>query len=176
MLSQSSIYAVRALTWLAQQTDHRFHLARDMAEVLGLPAPFLGKVLQPLVARGILHSQRGRSGGFRLARPASDVSLQQVVESQEDLEKRRGCVLGQTECSRHDVCPLHEWWSETTERFFATLEKTSLADMARFPAENPSCRYPLPSIVVPRAPLPSIAAHTTSIAAAARESHASMQG
>lgn len=169
------MYAVRTLTWLAQRTDDKYHLARDMAEELGLPAPFLGKVLQPLVAKGILHSQRGRSGGFRLARPASEIRLQEVVETQEDLEKRRVCVLGQSECSKHDVCPLHDWWSQTTERFFSVLATTSLADTARFHAENPGCSYPLPSITAPRAPLPSIAAHTTAMAAAARESKVTMQ-
>ena len=44
---------IRALTFLARQDGERYHLARDMAETLGIPAPFLGKVLQPLVTRGI---------------------------------------------------------------------------------------------------------------------------
>lgn len=159
VLSRSSEYAIRALTWLAQHNDERFHLARDMAEVLGIPAPFLGKVLQPLVSHGVLFSQRGRSGGFRLARHPSEIKLRQIVETQEHLERAKHCILGQSECSEGEVCPLHNWWSQTSEKFFAMLDTTTLADMALYQQQHPDCRYPLPiPMEIPRAPLPAPAA------------------
>lgn len=145
MLSRSSEYAIRALTFLARQTDGRHHLSRDMAEELGLPAPFLGKVLQPLVTRGVLHSQRGRSGGFRLARPAHDVSLMEIVEAQETLGPAETCLLGQTECSDAGACPLHEYWKAASNAFHERLKRTTLADLVRFAASHPECAYPLPS-------------------------------
>ncbi len=133
-----------------------------MAEMLSIPAPFLGKVLQPLVAHGILHSQRGRSGGFRLARPASQIQLHQIVETQERLERARHCILGQSECHDHDACPLHDWWRETSEKLFSMLETMTLEDMARYPQSHPGCKYPLPmtmpaalTLTAPRAPLPT---------------------
>lgn len=135
-----------------------------MAEVLGIPAPFLGKVLQPLVSHGILHSQRGRSGGFRLAREPREIRLQNIVETQERLDRARHCILGQSECSDHDVCPLHDWWSQTSEKFFAMLETTTLADMALYQQQHPDCRYPLPmSLEAPRPPLPAQPAPQMSI-------------
>jgi len=164
VLSRSSEYAIRALTWLAQHNDERFHLARDMAEVLGIPAPFLGKVLQPLVSHGILYSQRGRSGGFRLARDPKEIKLQHIVETQERLDRARHCILGQSDCNDHEVCPLHDWWSQTSEKFFAMLESTTLADMAKYQDQHPDCRYPLPmSLELPRAALPTPSAPQVSV-------------
>lgn len=133
-----------------------------MAEMLSIPAPFLGKVLQPLVAHGILHSQRGRSGGFRLARPANQIQLHQIVETQERLDRAKHCILGQSDCHDHDTCPLHDWWRETSEKLFSMLETMTLEDMAQYSKAHPDCRYPLPmsmptppAIPAPRAPLPS---------------------
>lgn len=127
-----------------------------MAEVLGIPAPFLGKVLQPLVSHGVLYSQRGRSGGFRLARNPKEVKLRQIVETQEQLDRAKHCILGQSECKHDEVCPLHSWWSQTTEKFFGMLDNTTLAEMAVYQEQHPDCRYPLPlQLEFPRAPLPT---------------------
>ncbi len=139
-----------------------------MAEVLGIPAPFLGKVLQPLVSQGVLFSQRGRSGGFRLAREPRDVTLRMIVETQERLDRVHNCILGQSEYSGHHDCPLHGWWSETTTRYLAMLDETTLSDMAGYAAKHPGCTYPLPTPRMvensPRAPLPALAAQTSRVA------------
>lgn len=145
MLSRSSEYAIRALTFLARQNDGRHHLSRDMAEELGLPAPFLGKVLQPLVTRGVLHSQRGRSGGFRLARPAHEVTLIEIVDAQETLGPAETCLLGQSECSDATACPLHTYWKAASGAFRERLVRTTLADLVRYASEHPECAYPLPT-------------------------------
>ncbi|MBL8862206.1 MAG: Rrf2 family transcriptional regulator [Planctomycetes bacterium] len=143
MLSRSSEYAIRALTYLAQrQRDGRHVLARDMAEELGIPAPFLGKVLQPLVTRGLLHSQRGRSGGFRLDRPAGHIRLVEIVETQETLTPANTCLLGQKACDEQNVCPLHELWTGIAGSFHTRLRATSLQDLVEFAARNPGCAYP----------------------------------
>jgi Rrf2 family protein len=52
-----------------------------IAEAEGLPAPFLGKALEPLVSAGVLQSARGPNGGYRLARPARPITLLDVVEA-----------------------------------------------------------------------------------------------
>jgi Rrf2 family protein len=148
MISRASEYAIRALTYLASQPPGSFHLARDMGERLGIPAPFLAKILQPLVARGLVHSQRGRSGGFRLAKEPGQVSLYEVVDAEEHLGRLRQCMLGQAECSDERACPLHDYWTNTCDQFLGTLASTSLEDLARFGESRPECHYPLPGDVV----------------------------
>ena len=144
-ISRSSEYAIRALTYLAQQEQSaEFYLVRDMARALGIPAPFLGKVLQPLVTRGVLHSQRGRNGGFRLARSAAEISLFQIVDSQESLGVARQCFLGQAECTDERACPLHDFWKAASNAFLTQMGSTSLQDILRFCEERPAGAYPLP--------------------------------
>ena len=144
MISRSSEYAIRALTYMAQQEAGAFHLAQDMARELSIPPAFLGKVLQPLVTRGILGSQRGRGGGFRLVKSAEDVSLAAIIATQENLERSRACVLGQGQCSDQNACPLHKEWRSRTDSFLEHLERTSLADLLRFQRAHADCKYPYP--------------------------------
>lgn len=142
MFSRSSEYAIRSLTYLALRDPRLFCLARTMAGELGIPAPFLGKVLQSLVAREILESHRGRTGGFRLARPAAHVRLAEIVAVFDDLLARRRCILGQEECSRECACPLHSSWCGVVDGLLAHLERTTLADLARYAREHPEAAFP----------------------------------
>jgi len=148
MISRASEYAIRALTFLAQQdSDSGFYLARDMAEKLGVPAPFLAKILQPLVTRGLIKSQRGRSGGFKLAdgKAASDISLYDIVDAEEHLGKIRKCLLGQDECSDERACPLHHYWKRTSDEYLALLASTTLRDLTHFCEVKPESGYPCPT-------------------------------
>lgn len=142
-ITRSSEYTIRALTYLARSGEGTFLLARNMAEDLGIPAPFLGKCLQPLVACGILESQRGRGGGFRLLFPPDEVTLYQIVDAQEHLDRARRCVLGQAECTDERGCPLHDYWKATSNQFIDRLRTTSLADLIAFGDRNPASGYPL---------------------------------
>ena len=131
MLSRSSEYAVRALAFLATRKDRSWVLSRLIAEDLTIPPPFLAKILQTMATVGILSSQRGRGGGFRLQRDAATISLYEIVEPFDHLGHRTLCILGQKLCSEEHACPLHFAWKESRENFLAALRATSLADVAR---------------------------------------------
>jgi len=141
-ITQSSAHAIRALTHLALQDPGEFQLGKDMARELGVPAPFLVKLLQPLVARGLLESQRGRGGGFRLALDPAEITLFRIVDAQEHLSRARQCFLGQTECSDERACPMHEFWKQAAGDLLARLSATTLADIARFCDRRPGSGYP----------------------------------
>ncbi len=142
-ISRSTEYAIRALTYLAQhQADGAFHLARDMAEKLDIPAPFLGKILQPLVTREVLESQRGRNGGFRLCVPPEEVTMLKIAQSQETQTGGRECFLGQAECSDERACPMHDYWKVASGDFDSKMENTTLADLTTFCEEKPQSGYP----------------------------------
>jgi Rrf2 family protein len=80
-LSRASAIAVFAITRMAETEKDEPRQGRDLAEELGVPADSLLKVLQQLVRSGLMLSSRGRSGGFRLARPPEQISLLEVVEA-----------------------------------------------------------------------------------------------
>lgn len=133
MFSQASEYALRALTVLAQSDNSQWILAQDLANCLGVRVHYLAKVLQVLARRGILESQRGRAGGFRLARKPEDITLWDVVTELDDVRRLEGCVMGEDECSDETACPLHTLWKEIRTRFKSKLQGTTLLNLAQFP-------------------------------------------
>jgi len=141
-ISQASEHAIRALTYLAQRREEGYQLIRDVALQIDVPAPFLAKVLQPLVTEGVLESQRGRGGGVRLALSPAEVTLYRIVDPHEHLGGARQCFLGQAECSDERACPVHEFWKRTSGSFQEQLRTTTLADVVRFCGNRPESGYP----------------------------------
>jgi len=133
-------YATVVLCALAE-TPARVHSAAELAEGARLELPTVSKVLKPLAHAGLVTSFRGASGGYRLARPATQISLIEIVEAIEG-------KLGLTECSgEHSNCELEPHcgtrghWHRVNEVIAGALRGVSLADM--LPAGTPSRGIPL---------------------------------
>ena len=75
LLSRSGIHAVRALVALAQLPEGEFKGAAALAEKTDAPPNYLGKLLQALAREGLVQSQKGLGGGFRLARDPDDITI-----------------------------------------------------------------------------------------------------
>ncbi len=133
MLSRSSQYAIRALAYLAMRERGQWVLTRHIAADLDIPSPFLAKVLQTLAVEGILESQRGRRGGFRLVRNPDRLPLFDIVEAFDKLGQGRPCVLGQKVCSDESACPLHHTWKHSLNAFRHRLQTTTLTELSRHP-------------------------------------------
>src|SRR6516165_5785541 len=80
-LSFAATYALRAVVYMAAQKETRSVSSQEIAKKRELPERFLLKVLKPLVSAGILQSVRGPGGGYRLARPATKITLLEVIEA-----------------------------------------------------------------------------------------------
>src|ERR1051325_7336184 len=80
-LTRASSYALHAVAYMAAQKHHEPVASHHIAQARGIPERFLLKVLKPLVSSRVLHSIKGPNGGYRLARPASEISFLDVVES-----------------------------------------------------------------------------------------------
>src|SRR5438067_1296171 len=80
-LTRASSYALHAVVYMAVQKKNGPVASHHIARARGIPERFLLKVLKPLVSARVLHSIKGPNGGYRLARPASDISLLEVVEA-----------------------------------------------------------------------------------------------
>jgi Rrf2 family protein len=115
--------------------------SKEIADRLGLPPQFLTKILRRLTATGLVTSQRGRAGGFRLDRPPGAISLLEVVMPFEEPRTEITCLLGQAFCSDHEDCPLHEPYLAIRTAFYDLLENTTLADVA-----VRAIRRPAPSV------------------------------
>lgn len=127
MISQTSRYALRAVLQLALWDGMgRPVPAADLAEALALPANYLSKILHALVRPGVLRSERGPGGGFRLARAPAEISIADVVGTFQELGETPTCLLGRPECCDEDACPVHGAWKEVSRPVWRFFRETTM--------------------------------------------------
>ncbi|MFB3818325.1 MAG: Rrf2 family transcriptional regulator [Candidatus Methylomirabilales bacterium] len=132
MLSGSAVaLATRAALFLALQPPDRLAPIHEIARSLGLPRPYLAKVIQQLTAAGLVVAQRGPGGGLRLARPPRAISLWDVVRAVEGPSEVQICALGLQACGDEHPCPLHDRWSRLRAQIHRLLGGTTLQALAR---------------------------------------------
>jgi len=137
LFSTATGYALRALAALPE--DGSYCLAKDLASQLGLPGPYLAKILQTLAQEGILNSVRGPRGGFRLARPAHRITVGEVVGILDGMDAMSGCVMGFTNCDgRNKPCPLHAAWADVKSHLEETLTMVTVRDLQLLDLRNQS--------------------------------------
>ena len=130
MLSITAEHALRALSEMASLDDGESILGRDLAQVAGIPANYLSKLLLVLGNAGIIDATRGSGGGYRLRRKATDLRLREVVDLFDHQKPERRCLLGGTkDCSEGDECDAHEEWHRVRASYVEFLGKTTLAQI-----------------------------------------------
>ena len=108
MLTKTSEYALRSLIYIAMHAVGGTKIGiKEVAIELELPLAFIGKILQELVRKGLLASTKGPHGGFYLERPASNISIMDVIREIDGMEAFKRCGLGLKKCSDDHPCPLH---------------------------------------------------------------------
>jgi len=126
----SATHALRALAHLAAGGGEDATLGRDLARKVRVPSHYLAKVLATLARTGVLTATRGVRGGYRLARPARQIRLMDVVEPFEGQRAHPGCLLRPGEpCRERAACSAHAAWSGVKTSYVRFLETTTLADI-----------------------------------------------
>jgi Rrf2 family protein len=136
-ISAKADYAVRAAAELAAADEERPVKGEALATAQGIPQNFLENILTDLRHAGLVKSQRGADGGYRLARPAADVSVADVIRA---VEGPLAAVRGE---APEDVtyagaaAPLQDVWIAVRANLRAVVEHVTLADLAagRVPGE-----------------------------------------
>jgi Rrf2 family iron-sulfur cluster assembly transcriptional regulator len=128
-LTKKGDYAVRAMLALARDPGDRPVSARRIADAMDIPVRFLPQVLGDLSRAGLLAAAPGRSGGYRLTRPAAQVSLLEVIEAVEGDSRRRTCVLRGGPCGLDGHCDVHMVFFAGQEALLAELRDATLADL-----------------------------------------------
>lgn len=130
MLTKTGLHAVRAMVALAKLRDGAYAGAANIAREIGAPQNYLGKLLQTLAREGLVESQKGLGGGFRLARDARDICLLDVVEPLEHVSRWSGCILGRPECSDVNPCAIHDRWKRVRDAYLSMLRRATIAELA----------------------------------------------
>lgn len=140
-------YSLHCLLWLIAEDVERAS-SRDLAELQGVPSAVLAKIMPRLEKAGLVNARDGIAGGYALARPASEITVLNVIDAVEThrrlfdcKEVRRGCVLFGSmppDWAISRMCGIHAVMLRAEDRMRAELAQTSLADLVqgvRMPSE-----------------------------------------
>ncbi len=136
MLSQKAKYGLQALFMLAERPEGEPMLIADIAEAQNLPKKFLELILLELKHHGILHSKRGKHGGYALARRPSEITFGEVVRIIDGPLASVLCV-SQTayrrcpDCRDEASCAIRKVFRRVRDATSAILDSHTLADAQR---------------------------------------------
>lgn len=103
--------------------------SESISESAHVPTAFLSKILRRLVEAGLLDSEKGHHGGFKLARPARSVRLLDVLEAVDLQLIDNECAFGVGNCHPQQPCPLHPIWLELKQALLTWAASHTLADV-----------------------------------------------
>ena len=138
MLSQTVEYALRAVVQLSYLSPEAC-TTPELAKVTRIPAAYLTKVLQCLARAGIVRTQRGIGGGVALAVEPERLTILEVVNAVDPIQRIRTCPLG---LASHGVklCPLHRRMDAALAQVEQAFQNTTLAEVIAEPGDiKPLC-------------------------------------
>ena len=101
-----------------------------IAQKTELSPSYLSKILQRLANIGILYSRRGAKGGYRLSRPAADITLSEIVATSKHIEKGpMPCMLEARDCDATKPCTMHKFVARAESSLWRRLDGITLANI-----------------------------------------------
>ena len=129
-LTRRGDYAVRAALALAEAGEHRLS-AGAIADRMRIPTSFVSQVMADLSRASVASAVKGRGGGYRLARPAADVTLLDAIQASEDDRRQRTCVLRGSNCGARGRCAVHDTFIRGEDAVLNVLGETTLRDIVQ---------------------------------------------
>ena len=136
-LSRLTDYAVSLLARMAgpEPVALTVWAASDLAERSGLPLPTVAKIFKQLARAGIVEARRGALGGYRLARPATGITIAAIVEAMDGPIALTDCAEGiEGGCRVESLCAMNGNWVKINAAVRHALAAVSLADMTGLPS------------------------------------------
>jgi Rrf2 family protein len=151
VLTQTVEYALRAAVYLADESrrpsgnepaDRRPVPLTELSAATDVPAPYLAKVLRGLARAGLVRTRRGTGGGYVLARAAGELTILDVVDAVDPIERITRCPLG-LPAHAVNLCKLHALLDRAIADTRAAFAAVTLAELVADPsARSPLCRLP----------------------------------
>lgn len=129
-LSKLADYGIVIMTHLARPGRGQSS-AHEIAQATQVPPPMASKILKALARDGLLRSQRGVKGGYELARPATAISVAEIIETLDGPIAVTDCVDGAPgDCMIESLCPARTNWERINSAIRDALAEVTLAEMA----------------------------------------------
>ncbi|RME35699.1 MAG: Rrf2 family transcriptional regulator [Deltaproteobacteria bacterium] len=130
-LSTKAQYAVRAMVSLSLHGDEGPVSIKDISARESISLPYLEQLFVKLRRGRIVTSVRGPGGGYRLARPADQIRVDEIIDSVEETLVPVSCMDEQGRCVCDDHCVTHNVWQGLGERIRSFLASITLEDLTR---------------------------------------------
>jgi len=128
LITRDTDYGLRAICCIARHKE-RIVPAAELVKQLGIPRPFLRKILQLLNAKGILKSYKGPKGGFVLSRPAARISLLDLIKIFQGPLQLNECLFKKSTCPRVSTCALRKKIKAIEKYVIRELKPISIATL-----------------------------------------------
>lgn len=128
-LSKKADYALMAMKHLAMRPDSSAS-AREIAEQYDIPLELMAKVLQRLARRGLLISQQGTRGGYRLARASSVISIADIIQAIDGPLAVTACSTDAENCGQYAKCNVRDPLWRIKDQIVAALATCSLQEIS----------------------------------------------
>lgn len=130
-ITRQTEYAIRTLLELAKAQPDDFLSTRFISEQQDIPEDFLKKTVKLLVLAELVSTQRGTGGGVRLARPAEDISMLDIITAIEGPIAINICLSPSYKCPNQPTCPSSRVLKRAQDALVQELRRESLADMLK---------------------------------------------
>lgn len=127
-LSKTTEYALRILSYMSLNECDLFTTS-DLSTKLNIPYSYLRKQMNFLVKKGLLTSTQGKLGGYKIAKPLTEISLQDIVEVNDETLTENKCFFGFQQCPLTEPCSMHDSWGEIRDNTTKLLKSTTLQNI-----------------------------------------------
>jgi Rrf2 family protein len=110
-------------------SDMQVFTAKFLVEKLGMPDKYLRRLMTDMSKKGFIKSLQGREGGYVFAKNANNISLADVIDSVEGMDRYTGCVMGFDKCSDENPCSLHKAYAPLRDKLVEFLTTHTIADL-----------------------------------------------
>ena len=128
-ITNQADYALRAMLYLARLGFGKKAPSNVIAEEMSMSRIFLSRINTQLVNARLITTWRGARGGIALTRPASEITVYDVLTAVDGPIRLVGCLEDANCCPFSETCPLHKFWIRTEEVLINQLKGTSLQDL-----------------------------------------------
>lgn len=127
IFSKACEYAIKIMIYIADlELEGKKIGIKQIAQDTEVPEPFAAKILQQLVKNSLLLSFKGPKGGFQLVK--GDITLYSIVQAIDGKDIVERCILGLSDCSNQNPCPVHSRYVLIREQLKDTLFSTKIRD------------------------------------------------
>lgn len=130
-LSNTSKYTIRILVYMVNHKGKSLISAKELSKNLNIPYKFLTKIMTELARVGFIESIRGREGGYKFLKKASEITVSDILDLFNDSIKDEACILGIDFCDSQQKCALHDKWIKSKIQLQKMFKESTIESIAK---------------------------------------------